>query len=314
MKLKLFFSILVLIFSPVFIFAVSFAADNDSIAITTYYPSPYGSYNELTTSGNTYLATSSGSKVGIGTTTPQAPLQVGLTHSSGYATNGGKILISDEPLTNGPEAVSGIEFGSNLYPNGYATKLYTSNVGDRWGIATRFNSALWTERLVVKEETGNVGIGTINPQAPLEISSSVLNPLTIKGGLDQQFYISGVGLDLLPTCTVCHDGPANFRLWAGTWADITSAFYITPLVAGNSNPPPALMIDSAGNVAIGSGYIPPMRTSAKLYVYGRIRAKGGGGDDIACWVRNSTADPSILGHCSAGSVRDGHSDCTCVPG
>lgn len=53
---------------------ISVYAQEESITITTYYPSPYGSYNELTTNeltttGNTYLATTSGT-VGIGTTSP----------------------------------------------------------------------------------------------------------------------------------------------------------------------------------------------------------------------------------------------------
>ena len=40
-----------------------------------YYPAPYGSYAELTTTSNTYLATEGGN-VGIGTTTPGAKLDV----------------------------------------------------------------------------------------------------------------------------------------------------------------------------------------------------------------------------------------------
>jgi len=43
----------------------------EDITLTTYYPAPYGAYDELTTTGNTYLATTSGN-VGIGTTTPGA--------------------------------------------------------------------------------------------------------------------------------------------------------------------------------------------------------------------------------------------------
>ena len=39
------------------------------VTITTYYPAPYGVYHELTTTGNTYLATEEGN-VGIGTTSP----------------------------------------------------------------------------------------------------------------------------------------------------------------------------------------------------------------------------------------------------
>jgi len=42
----------------------------EDITLTTYYPAPYGAYDELTTTGNTYLATTSGN-VGIGTTTPE---------------------------------------------------------------------------------------------------------------------------------------------------------------------------------------------------------------------------------------------------
>jgi len=61
--------ILIILLFILFLFIPSFAADE--ITITTYYPSPYGSYRELTTDSNTYLAISSGS-VGIGTTTPGA--------------------------------------------------------------------------------------------------------------------------------------------------------------------------------------------------------------------------------------------------
>lgn len=42
----------------------------EEITLTTYYPAPYGAYEELSTTGNTYLATTSGNAVGIGTTAP----------------------------------------------------------------------------------------------------------------------------------------------------------------------------------------------------------------------------------------------------
>ena len=63
----------VTLFSAVSIFSLAFS--EETFTITTYYPSPYGSYNELTTTGNTYLATTSGS-VGIGTTAPDGKLEV----------------------------------------------------------------------------------------------------------------------------------------------------------------------------------------------------------------------------------------------
>ncbi len=52
----------------VFLFGVSVIAEE--ITLTTYYPAPYGAYEELNTTGNTYLATTSGKAVGIGTTAP----------------------------------------------------------------------------------------------------------------------------------------------------------------------------------------------------------------------------------------------------
>ena len=51
------------------------AQDDESIELTTYYPAPYGDYEELSTTGNTYLATDSG-RVGIGTTGPSTILDV----------------------------------------------------------------------------------------------------------------------------------------------------------------------------------------------------------------------------------------------
>ncbi len=47
---------------------------DESITITTYYPSPYGVYKELTTTSNAYLATTGG-YVGIGTTVPTVQLE-----------------------------------------------------------------------------------------------------------------------------------------------------------------------------------------------------------------------------------------------
>ena len=62
----------VFIICGLFLFAL---AEEEEFTITTYYPSPYGSYNELTTYSNTYLATQSGN-VGIGTSNPEAELHV----------------------------------------------------------------------------------------------------------------------------------------------------------------------------------------------------------------------------------------------
>ncbi len=70
----------IVVFFIFVLFSLSFA--EETLTITTYYPSPYGSYNQLTTTGNTYLATSSGS-VGIGTASTTDHFQV---NDSGTAT------------------------------------------------------------------------------------------------------------------------------------------------------------------------------------------------------------------------------------
>lgn len=61
------------------VFAV---AKEETFTITSYQPSPGGSYKELTSTSNTYLAVKGGN-VGIGTSAPQGKLQVGASSSSG---------------------------------------------------------------------------------------------------------------------------------------------------------------------------------------------------------------------------------------
>jgi hypothetical protein len=74
-KLKMFlFLFPILILAPL-ICTISFAQTQESITVTTYYPSPYGEYNELRTHSNTYLATDGGN-VGIGTTNPTEKLHI----------------------------------------------------------------------------------------------------------------------------------------------------------------------------------------------------------------------------------------------
>ncbi len=60
----------------------------EEITLTTYYPAPYGAYEELTTTANTYLATTSGN-VGIGTDAPVQTLDVvGTVNATGYEAGG----------------------------------------------------------------------------------------------------------------------------------------------------------------------------------------------------------------------------------
>ncbi|MDD5625888.1 MAG: tail fiber domain-containing protein [Patescibacteria group bacterium] len=122
---------------------------------------------KIMTNNSERIRIASDGKVGIGTTNPAAQLTIGSQGQTQAATNSGYILLSVPDASNGPEAVNGIEMTSNY--SGYATKFYTNNSGDYFGIATRYNSAAWTQRLVIKEQTGNVGIGTTSPASPLDV-------------------------------------------------------------------------------------------------------------------------------------------------
>ena len=121
-----------------------------------------------TTLGNSPLYTD-GTNVGIGTTAPGAKLQIG-SSPGGDATYPGYVrLFSDG---NGPQAANnGLEF-INGGASGYGYKLFTQNSNDYFGIATRYTSATWTERLVINQITGSVGIGTTAPENKLTIKNT----------------------------------------------------------------------------------------------------------------------------------------------
>jgi hypothetical protein len=126
-------------------------------------------FTTISTIGNSQIF-DNGSYIGIGTTSPQNLMHLGYFSESNLATYGGILKICNGGI-NGPEAVGGIELASST--TGYGIKLYTNNSGDYFGIATRFGgSTSWSERFVIKEQTGNVGIGTINPTNILTIPTS----------------------------------------------------------------------------------------------------------------------------------------------
>jgi len=90
--------------------------EGETFTVTTYYPSPYGSYNELTTASNTYLATTSGN-VGIGTTNPTQKLDV-----AGYVKGQSGLCIGNDcrdRWSTGVMVVSG-----STCPAGYSPILY----------------------------------------------------------------------------------------------------------------------------------------------------------------------------------------------
>jgi len=128
---------LILVCSLWFLVTFVYAQQQESITITTYYPSPYGVYKELTTTDNTYLATQGGN-VGIGTTNPGAKLDVA---GRIWQTGTGKSVF----LGEGAGASDDLSDNQNVfvgYQAGYSNTIgiYNVAVGD---FALYYNTTGW---------------------------------------------------------------------------------------------------------------------------------------------------------------------------
>jgi hypothetical protein len=121
------------------------------VELTTYYPAPYGEYKNLTTTDNTYLATTTNKKVGIGTTSPEAKLHV----------QQGDILLkanADDP-------------GDIIFKNSVGTqkaRIWSNPVAGENGLNL---SGSDSNADMTIAGNGNVGIGITNPAHLLTVKS-----------------------------------------------------------------------------------------------------------------------------------------------
>ncbi|MDE2001260.1 MAG: DUF5011 domain-containing protein [Patescibacteria group bacterium] len=177
---------------------------------------------QLTTTNSTYLATAGGN-VGIGTTGPTEKLQVAgaIKSTSGLATaSGGPFAALDYTTAGAGNGARLLSFGpDNSTPgtfNFYSATADNSSGGIRMFIGN----------------TGNVGIGTTSPQAPLNVDSSTFPQLKLNSNS------TSAGLYLLPTGSEQWDLLANgdntFDIY-----DLTKSLY-------------RFTLDSNGNVGIGT--------------------------------------------------------------
>jgi len=81
----------------------------EEITLTTYYPAPYGAYEELSTTNNTYLATDSGS-VGIGTSSPNEELHI---HDASSADSFLQFTQQSTGVATGDGFFVGVDSGNN---------------------------------------------------------------------------------------------------------------------------------------------------------------------------------------------------------
>ncbi len=146
-------SISVLIFA--FVFASSAYAGK--VELTTYYPSPYGEYTTLTSTGNSSFATGGG-QVSIGTATPAGKFRIDYGYDQ-VSPRADHIYLSDP--NNG--LMKGY-IGLNRNTAAGADKEYL-------GIEAVEETVHWMP-IVLAAEGGNVGIGTTTPAERLEVNGN----------------------------------------------------------------------------------------------------------------------------------------------
>ncbi|MFC1522066.1 hypothetical protein ACFL6Y_06620 [Elusimicrobiota bacterium] len=200
----------VIYFSAFIALIYGFTLVAEKLTITSYYPSPYGAYKELRSTGNSYFATTSGSQVGIGTTAPGANTKLDIA---------------------GTEAV-GIRYAKS---GSQDARIMLGDPGKHWsmavGWATQGDFSIIEEgaagdRLYI-QQGGNTGIGTSNPGTKLDVvggtvrggGSSVTNEYTEIGHGGSHGYINTVGDGRLD---FRHDGATKMSLESGETLNVSA--------------------------------------------------------------------------------------------
>jgi len=318
MKIKPALIVLAAVF---FVFIFSFAAfSQEHITITTYYPSPYGSYRELRAQrmaiGDNYSGSSYcwppdtcanqinadadlvvEGKVGIGTANPSAKLEIAGTDNTDLLA-----LPAQMKLTYRKGV--GPLYGFNIVPpiggddsfflhteeGGYHQVLYFGDGSDTYnvfGIATKTTATNWDAKFVVNQN-GDVGIGTATPAKLLHLKANYQYGEMIR--LDRTEYPTIIDDTFAIGVSVpIGYGPDADFMYLGK-SPTTDQFYRN-----------TLNITAAGNVGIGT-----MIPQAKLDVNGDIQVTGnlwGSGSDPT-WVVND-GGAGFGGSCPEGTYMVG---------
>lgn len=153
----------------------------EQITITTYYPSPYGSYQDL------YVA----NELGIGTTNPASLL---------HLSSSDPVLIIQDTDTGYTSSAAKIKFGESDA---------SGNLDEDWSVgynSSKLDFALNDVSKMVIDYSGNVGIGIASPTVQFERAcpSGFTN---VKAGNNQlgciETALHGTGVDWFTAANTC---------------------------------------------------------------------------------------------------------------
>ena len=162
---KISFYVFFIIFTFIFSFSLFSQSPQNTLTITTYYPSPFGVYKELRVKrmaiGDNYYKSSDYCWEGICSTH--------ISSNTGLIVEGNVGIGTTDPM--GKLDVN----GRDIVLRGGARKWIIHNSGG-FTLAPRNNADtgwLWNGGLRIDSNTLNVGIGTINPQAKLHVNGRI---------------------------------------------------------------------------------------------------------------------------------------------
>jgi hypothetical protein len=198
-----------------------------SLLFKTYNGSALAEAMRITTAGN----------VGIGTTAPAIPRGSGFrpmlhVYNNSAGTNPAIVVSAEDSQMAGYIAGdnaggSDIGWGWNAYYQGNGNNFYNIRIGD---------NGTWTDRFTI-DRYGNIGIGTTNPLAKLDVAGNVY----IRTG-------SSLFTDVIAsysTGNVSINGSTNFIVPSGT-VTVGSRLALQPSYFGYSSSYKTLLIGSAG--------------------------------------------------------------------
>jgi hypothetical protein len=192
-------SAFILLILSTFVFA-------EEITITTYYPSPYGSYNSLqvdklgvgdnngdsaftsadvpSTSGNVWIK----GNVGIGTTAPTSALQVAGASDGSPDANGVHIGMSGNYAAMELAGSTGSYIDFTIAATDFKGRIIYDNAANAFGFYTN-----GTVRQYI-DASGNVGLGgTTSPAVTLDVNGDIAGDLISTGSTGYVGYVAGTG-------------------------------------------------------------------------------------------------------------------------